>query len=107
MRCRNKHIALFLLSVYLPMLMLASLHIHTGQCGHGCVGHEQHQKQSFELDGGNCLLCQFLQLTYEEAPQVTLEVSQSVSIVEVELTEQTAFSAIKLNYLSRAPPVLL
>lgn len=107
MRCRNKHIALLLLSVYLPMLLLASLHIHTGQCGHGSEGHEQHQKKSSELDGGNCSLCQFLQLTYEEAPQVTVEISQPVSIVEVELSKQTAFSAIKQDYLSRAPPVLL
>ena len=67
----KRHIsAWLLLSVYLPMLFLSSLHIHdTGlereaTC-HECVQHQCHGHLSqFSGELHQCVLCQVLTLTY-------------------------------------------
>ena len=62
--------AWLLLSVYLPMLLLSSLHIHDSgvereaTC-HECVQHQCHGHLSqFSGDLHQCVLCQILTLTY-------------------------------------------
>lgn len=67
----KRHIsAWLLLSVYLPMLLLSSLHIHdAGQEGeatcHECVQHQCHGHLSqFSGDLHQCVLCQILTLSF-------------------------------------------
>jgi hypothetical protein len=101
-RCRAK-IAYFLLAVYLPMLLLASFHVHSNPLDHNGVANERH---SSELEGDDCLLCQFQQLVYEDTPQVSVtfilpEIEVNVQPFTVE--EQGVFGTCSL---SRAPPVL-
>ncbi len=60
-----------LLTVYLSMLLVASLHVHA-KAFHAitdceqCVHHQVHNGHLTASDGGqhDCLLCQFLTLTY-------------------------------------------
>ena len=97
-------IAYFLLAVYLPMWLLASFHVHTNPLDCNGVAEERH---SSELDGDDCLLCQFLQLAYEETPQVVVTVVQpelEMNAVPYIVDKQSIFEP---HFLSRAPPVLL
>ena len=70
----KRHIsAWLLLSVYLPMLFLSSLHIHdAGMEGeptcHECVQHQCHgHLMQFSGDFHQCVLCQILTLSYVAA----------------------------------------
>ena len=94
-RCKVK-IAYFLLAVYLPMLLLASFHVHTSPLDCNGVANERHTSE-----------CQFQQLVYEDALQVSVtfilpEIEVNVQPFTVE--EQSVF---EISSLSRAPPVLL
>lgn len=67
----KRHIASWvLLAVYLPMLLVSSLHIHGEADAHEtecaeCVQHQCHGHLSQLLDGMHqCVLCQILTLTY-------------------------------------------
>ncbi len=102
-RCRIK-IVYFLLAVYLPMWLLSSFHVHPNPLGCNGVANERH---SSELDGDDCLLCQFQQLAYDETPQVAVTVIQPelvVNAVPYIVDEQSIFEP---HFFSRAPPVLL
>ena len=104
MKRRKVIIAYFLLAVYLPMLLLASFHVHTNPLDCNGVANEGH---SSELDGDDCLLCQFQQLVYEETPQVVVTVVQpelEMNAVPYIVDKQSIFEP---HFLSRAPPVLL
>lgn len=95
----------FLLAVYLPILLVASFHVHTAPLPNSNVN--QTEAVTTELDGSDCLLCQFLQLPYKEAVPVSL----SVNLTEMKASEQLV-SALKLSVTGqtpslRAPPVLL
>ncbi|MBO7470497.1 MAG: hypothetical protein J6T78_01405 [Bacteroidaceae bacterium] len=67
----KRHIAAWvLLATYLPMLLFSSLHLHNDE-GYGettcaeCVQHQCHGHLSQFSDGMHqCLLCQFLTLSY-------------------------------------------
>ena len=102
-RCRVK-IGYFLLAVYLPMLLLASFHVHSNPLDHNGVANERH---SSEVDDDDCLLCQFQQLVYEDTPQVSI----AFILPEVEVNVQPFTVDEQIVYkpcsLSRAPPVLL
>ena len=92
------------MAVYLPMLLLASFHVHSNPLNHNGVANERH---SSELEGDDCLLCQFQQFVYEDTPQVSVafilpEIEVNVQPFTVE--EQSVFETCSL---SRAPPVLL
>ena len=92
------------MAVYLPMLLLASFHVHSNPLEHNGVANERH---SSELEGDDCLLCQFQQMVYEDTPQVSVtfilpEIEVNVQPFTVE--EQSVFETCSL---SRAPPVLL
>ncbi len=70
-RVRRKIAAFVLLTVYLSMLLVASLHVHA-KAFHAitdceqCVHHQVHNGHLTANDGGQhvCLLCQFLTLSY-------------------------------------------
>ena len=86
------------------MWLLASFHVHANPLDCNGVANERH---SSELDGDDCLLCQFQQLAYEETPQVAVIVVQpelEVNAVPYIVDEQSIFEP---HFLSRAPPVLL
>jgi len=70
-KTRRKLTAFVLLAVYVSMLFIASLHVHSSafnertvceQCAH----HQVHNGHLTASDGGQhvCLLCQFLTLSY-------------------------------------------
>jgi len=102
-RCRVK-IAVFLLAVYLPMLLLASFHVHANPLENKGLSTEHHAS---ELEDDDCLLCQFQQLVYHETPQVSVTFilpEIEVNVQPFTVDEQSAFET---RFLSRAPPVLL
>ena len=105
MRHCNKNIAFLLLSVYLPMLLLSSFHIHTEQERHCGVANEQ--QTNSQLDGSDCLLCQFLQQAYEETPQVALQVILPVVALQEMTPDFKAIPAFEDYQPSRAPPFCL
>ena len=101
-RCRAK-IAVSLLMVFLSMWLLAAFHVHSNPSSHGHVANEQ---PASDLDD-DCLLCQFQQLVYEDAPQESVLVILPEAIVETIPMKSIALSAFDQKILSRAPPVLL
>lgn len=107
MRRNNKHIALFLLAVYLPMWLLSAFHVHTDHNVQCNVANEQQTASSSEYDEDGCLLCQFLQQPYEETPQVALQVSLPVLPDQETLSAQKAVSAFEEVQVPRAPPFCL
>ena len=92
------------MAVYLPMLLLASFHVHSNPLGHNGVANERHAS---ELEDDDCLLCQFQQLVYEDTPQVSIAFilpEIEVNVQPFTVDEQNVYEACSL---SRAPPVLL
>lgn len=96
--------ALLLLAVYLPMWLLSSFHTHAYPLKDNPLATE---RQSSEVDEDGCLLCQFQQLVYEEAPQVAVAVNMPQTKVEPTPMEHDVVSAFEQPFSSRAPPVLL
>ena len=86
------------------MLLLASFHLHANPLDNKGVAEERH---SSEEDEDNCLLCQFLQLVYEDTPQVSVTfVLPEIEVIAQPFTEGEDF-IFETSFLSRAPPVLL
>ncbi len=104
MKQRRANIALLLLAVYLPLWLLASFHTHEH---HGACNGMACEQQTSDLDGDNCLLCQFQQLSYEEAPQLNATVFLKGMEVEAVPAEPATMSVSIPSFSSRAPPVLL
>ena len=102
-RYRN-NIALLLLAIYLPMWLLSSFHVHTCPSDNAEAAEEHH---SSTMDEDGCLLCQFLQLAYEETPQVAVTVIQSETMLEPIPVVHEVVTTFEQSFSSRAPPVLL
>ena len=112
-RKNRRHIAsLVLLAVFLPMLILSSVHVHevpasvdyecSGCVQHHCHGHIAESAASIHA----CVLCQFVSLPYLIAATILLPVilqTQTSSIVEPSAQLQ---SAACRYHSPRAPPVL-
>ena len=96
--------ALFLLAIYLPIWLLSSFHVHANPLKHTDAVEEHH---SSEVDEDGCLLCLFQQVAYEETPQMAVMVNRPEIKVKAVLTDESSFGGFELNFLSRAPPVLL
>ena len=99
-------IAKLLLLVYLPMVLLASFHVHYHN---HCVGFhsEEENHTTLQIDFNDCPLCQFLQLVYDDAETEQYTVVLPEVVLDVELY---SFDITCLSYsstLSRAPPFLL
>lgn len=103
MKRYRTNIALFLLAIYLPMWLLSSFHVHAHPLNDYQVAKERH---SSEMDEDGCLLCQFQQQAYEEAPQVVVTVSRPETLMESVSRIQAVVSAFEQTFSSRAPPVL-
>lgn len=104
-RCKTK-IALGLLAVYLPMLLLASFHVHVESLSTNGIRTQATNNVS-ELDGSDCLLCQFLQLAYEASPSILTSVCQPEFLADEQTVATTVFTTFHTFVSLRAPPVLL
>ena len=97
-------LACFLLAIYLPVWLLSSFHVHAHPLNDHQVAEERH---SSEMDEDGCLLCQFQQLVYEEAPQLYVTFSRPETNVVANPLYYTIISASEYVLSLRAPPVLL
>ena len=107
MRRCNKHIALVLLAVYLPMWLLSAFHDHSEHCHQYDMADEQQTESSSEYDEDGCLLCQFLQQPYKETLQIALQVNLPVLLVQEATPAFNVVSAFEGLQVSRAPPFCL
>ena len=109
----KRHIASWvLLAVYLPMLLISSFHIHeTSEYGETacaeCVHHQCHGHLSQLSDGMHqCVLCQFLTLSYVATAAGVLLCYQSKRKAVYALHRQTP-CLTELGFISlRAPPTV-
>ena len=86
------------------MLLLASFHVHSNPLDYNGVTNEKH---SSELEDDDCLLCQFLQLVYEDTPRVSVTFTlPEIEVIAQPFTVGEQF-VFETHFLSRAPPVLL
>jgi len=86
------------------MLLLASFHVHTN---HSIQAQTTHERHASNLDGDNCLLCQFQHVFYEDVPQMSAMVFLPESTAEAAPIEIGVSSVSDQKTLTRAPPVLL
>lgn len=107
----KRHIASWvLLAVYLPMLILSSLHVHdTVEYGETtcaeCVHHQCHGHLSQLSDGMHqCVLCQFLTLSYVATASGLLLCYQTKRKVVYALYRQSICLTDKGFVSLRAPP---
>ncbi|MBR1499631.1 MAG: hypothetical protein IJ615_08420 [Bacteroidaceae bacterium] len=108
----KRHIAAWLLlAVYLPMLLLSSLHTHeasqeTEQACTECV-HHQCQGHLVQLSDGmhQCVLCQILTLTYITAVAGMLLCYQTRRKVVYAVRRREVSTACLYGFCLRAPPV--
>jgi hypothetical protein len=105
--------AWILLSVFLPILLLSSLHVHeTTDVRIGCsdcVNHIAHQGH-ISLDTihlHDCLLCQFTSLPFLGATTVVLAVVALRYFNIIVTPSAKLLSASYLHYSPRAPPVVI
>ena len=109
---RKRHIASWLLlAVFVPMLVLSSLHIHSGVADHSieCVDCATHTPHGGHLSGSTlhvdtCVLCQFLAITFLAAavlavlPLQRLTTYLSITSVHCVTSEACGYKSV------RAPP---
>lgn len=102
-----------LLAVFLPMLVLTSLHVHPeahleeGYCKE-CVHHLPHaghfgSQTSCSFD---CVLCQFLTLPFLVAPVVVFIAKEFLHIAPLYPEEQSVVSRERSFVFLRAPPMV-
>ncbi|MCR4614495.1 MAG: hypothetical protein K5778_10940 [Bacteroidaceae bacterium] len=103
-----------LLSVFVPMVLLSALHLHndTHAKGNSCVECVKHSHHHSHLSLGegvfhDCILCQFLTLTYFAAAAVTLLLWTSSYSRPAILPTSALPSAPVRQCAARAPPFLL
>lgn len=110
---KRKVSAWILLSVFIPMLIASSLHIHGEETSslticHECINHIPHSGHLFADQMGvhSCILCQFLSIVFLAASAIT------ISIIFSFLFERNSFippfcqSFQGDNTSGRAPPFL-
>ena len=111
-RTKRSISAWLLLSVFLPMLLLSSLHVHEyvdvrSGCP-DCINHIAHQGH-ISLDTihlHDCLLCHFASISFLVAATVVLApITQSCFNIIVEPSAKLRFATYR-HHSPRAPPVL-
>jgi hypothetical protein len=111
---RKERLAWVLLMVFIPMLLLSSLHIHsmmeTEDVGcYECQHHLQHAghltSAAFSLD--DCLLCQMLSVSYFPVLLFFLLLPRSGSVVMISGVVASLPVGIVGKDLSRAPPFVV
>ncbi len=96
--------AIFLLAVYLPMWLLSSLHVHNYHLDNNGAPTEQ---RPADTDEDGCLLCQFLQLVYEEPQKFVVRVVRPETKFEAVPLDNGIVSVLEPAFSSRTPPFLL
>lgn len=103
--------ARLLLSVFVPMLLLASLHHHGAltDVENTCVQCEHHQPHDGHMSSQSvslhdCVLCQFTTLPFLRVSDVTVAVVSHVKAVAVvSLSQEVVVGAVSAH-AGRAPP---
>lgn len=103
--------ARLLLLVFLPILVFSSLHVHEYAVGQGdcyeCTNHLHHsghvslQTASFH----DCVLCQFVTLSYIIGVALVLVVAATIHAVSYSTLSVQCLSALYFSQTPRAPPV--
>ena len=104
--------ARLLLSVFLPIVMLSSLHVHEHATGDGdcfeCVNHLPHgghiSLQTASLH--DCVLCQFVSLSYVAAVTLTMAMAGLAHTAFLFSPSSQYLSAARHPHSPRAPPVI-
>ena len=101
-----------LLAVFLPMVLLSSLHVHPeahleGDDCKECVHHVPHAGHfgSQTLCSFDCVLCQFLALPFLMAPVIVFKVNRFVHIAPRCVVRQDVAEGMGGFVFGRAPPV--
>lgn len=105
--------AWMLLSVFVPMLLLASLHVHqesdmaTVSCT-DCANHIAHSGHlSLQtIHGTSCVLCQFVSLPFIAATVTLLAVACAYTATQCVTRFVPCQAGVNLLYQPRAPPVI-
>lgn len=105
--------AWLLLSVFLPMLVFSSLHVHDDAPSSSgcfeCINHIPHHGH-LSLDTihlNDCLLCQFASLSFMVAVAVMLTVvSKGYAVIFIQPTDKPQCTACQ-PHSPRAPPVVI
>lgn len=103
-----------LLSVFVPMLVLSSLHIHqeavhdVEECCAECVNHIPHSGHiSLQtVHTCNCVLCQFVSLPFVVAALLALTVTSAAHVVLSFVRPSLCLEGVSHHYQPRAPPVI-
>ena len=102
-----------LLAVFLPMLVLSSLHVHPARHAEAdpcdeCLHHLPHSGHIGTLStcSFDCVLCQFLTLPFLIAEAVVLGAKLFVHIAPHHIEKQSVVSRERGFVFLRAPPVL-
>ena len=110
---RRYYASLVLLAVFLPMLLLASFHVHPeapheGDYCEECVHHLPHAGHigSQTFCAFDCALCQFLTLPFLLVPVLVFTTKKFIHVAPQCRTEQGVVAGVKGIVFGRAPPVL-
>ncbi|MBR1595134.1 MAG: hypothetical protein IJ726_07350 [Phocaeicola sp.] len=110
-RLKRKISAWILLSVFIPMLIASSLHIHGGEVTmndscHECINHIPHSGHLIAGHMGlhSCILCQFLSIAYLAASSTAVVLFSASSRVDFYFIPQFCQSFQGNNTSGRAPP---
>ena len=103
---RGKKISAYLLlALYLPMLMIASFHTH--QSASCCGSSTEQTTPSEDTQHDGCLLCQFMQTPYDQAPIIFSPVVLPKTVVIESEPADEVMRVYTSSVSLRAPPVLL
>ena len=99
-----------LLSVFIPMVLLSSLHVHpelltdNAPC-HECIDHTVHNGHIAAVKASvDCPLCAFQSSIYEGEQETTLHIYRQVTHLAVEYMVASVTVGIHGTTPSRAPP---
>ena len=109
----KRHIVSWLLlSVFVPMLLLSSVHIHSGwaedaaQCDE-CVRHQCHGHIAIEkIAADDCVLCQFLMLCFTAAATLVVVLGNTKASKRIVENNSSVFLSVRGLMMLRAPPVV-
>lgn len=101
--------AWILLLVFVPMLLMSSLHHHNAVTEHVCYECLHHIHHAGHLSGAsssidNCVLCQFQGLPFVAASAVVLSVFSIFIFYVSYFVDKMHVSTVKGRQSSRAPP---
>ena len=110
---KRKVSAWILLSVFIPMLIASSLHVHgvessTYPICHECISHIPHSGHLLADHMGlhSCVLCQFLSIAFLAASAITFSIISSFLFERNSFIPPFSQSFLGDNTSRRAPPFL-